>query len=166
MSVLTIRPVPLTPEAFAPFGEVIAAGLGTHITINDGTSERYSDLAQIDVDAEGGRANVSYVRAQPRDLPLAVRMVERHPLGSQAFMPLSETPFLLLVAPPGETVRPGDLRAFKSAPGQGVNYRRGTWHHPLIAIETVSPFLVLDRIGNDENCDEVWFEDAEILLDA
>ena len=100
------------------------------------------------------------------DLRRAVRMVERHPLGSQAFVPLGPTPFLLLVAPPGDTVGPDDLRAFRTAPGQGVNYARGTWHHPLIAIETVSPFLVIDRIGDDENCDEIRFDKTEIILEA
>jgi len=81
-------------------------------------------------------------------------------------MPLGPAPFLVLVAPPGDTVKPADLRAFKTAPGQGVNYRRGVWHHPLIALNEVSDFLVIDRGGAGENCDEVHFGEAEILLDA
>jgi len=166
MTAVTIRPVPLTPDAFAPFGEVIAAGWGERLLINDGTTERFNNLAEIDVSAEGGRPIVNIFRAQPRVLPLPVRMVERHPLGSQTFVPLGPAPFLVLVAPPGDTVTPADLRAFKTAPGQGVNYRRGIWHHPLIALNEVSDFLVIDRAGPGGNCDEVRFEGIEVILDA
>jgi ureidoglycolate lyase len=165
-SMLTIKAEPLTAAAFAPFGELIAAGAGERLLINDGTTERFNDLAEIDVGAGGGRPIVNIFRAQPRDLPLPVRLVERHPLGSQTFVPLGPAPFLVLVAPPGERVTPADLRAFKTAPGQGVNYHRGVWHHPLIALDAVSEFLVIDRGGPGENCDELRFEDVEILLDA
>jgi ureidoglycolate lyase len=166
VSALTLKAEPLTAEAFAPFGEVIEAGAGQRLLINDGTTERFNDLAAIDVDTQGGRPIVNIFRAKPRALPMPVLLVERHPLGSQTFVPLGPAPFLVLVAPPGETVTPADLRAFKTAPHQGVNYRRGTWHHPLIAHETVSEFLVIDRGGPGENCDEVRFEDAEIILDV
>jgi len=164
MSAHTIKAEPLTAEAFAPFGDVIAAGGGERMMINDGTSERFNDIARIDVSAEGGRPNLSFVRAQPRELPLAVRMVERHPLGSQAFMPLGSAPFLVLVAPAGDNVSATDLRAFRTAPGQGINYHRGVWHHPLIALEEVSEFLVIDRGGVGDNCDEIRFGDDEIVL--
>jgi len=166
MKGLTIRSEPLTPDAFAPFGEVIAAGSGERLLINDGTTERFNDLAEIDVSAEGGRPIVNIFRAQPRALPLPIHMVERHPLGSQTFVPLGDAPFLVLVAPPGDAVMPADLRAFRTTPGQGVNYRRGTWHHPLIALDQVSEFLVIDRGGPGKNCDEVHFDGAEIVLDT
>ncbi|MDH3236652.1 MAG: ureidoglycolate lyase [Alphaproteobacteria bacterium] len=164
MTALTITAEPLTAEAFAPFGDVIAAGGGERMMINDGTSERFNDLARIDVSAEGGRPNLSFVRAQPRELPIAVRMVERHPLGSQAFMPLGPASFLVLVAPAGEQVVADDLRAFRTAPRQGINYHRGVWHHPLIALDDVSEFLVIDRGGAGENCDELFLDGDEIIL--
>lgn len=166
VSTLTIRPEPLTAAAFAPFGEVIEASAGERLMINEGTTERFNDLAAIDVSAEGGQPILNIFRAQPRTLPMPVRMVERHPLGTQTFVPLGPAAFLVLVAPPGERVTPADLRAFRTAPGQGVNYRRGTWHHPLIALDQVSEFLVIDRGGAGANCDEIRFEDVEILLDA
>jgi ureidoglycolate lyase len=93
-------------------------------------------------------------------------MVERHPLSSQAFLPLAPTPFLVVVAPPGHTPDPGDLRAFVTRGQQGVNYARGTWHHPLIAFGRPGDFLVVDRGGDGENCDEVLFDTVEILLEA
>jgi ureidoglycolate lyase len=167
VSALTLKSAPLTAEAFAPFGEVIEAGAGQRLVINEGTTERFNDLAAIDVAAEGGRPIVNIFRAQPRQLPLAIRMVERHPLGSQTFMPLGAAPFLVLVAPPGDAVTPADLRAFRTAGRQGVNFRRGVWHHPLIALGEVSEFLVIDRGGAGENCDEIYFDEGEeINLEA
>lgn len=152
---MTPLPVePLTREAFAPFGEVIAADAAArHYPINQGTTERYHDLATVDVGAEGGRTLVNIFRGQPRALPFEVRMMERHPLGSQAFIPLGRFPYLVVVAPPGE-LDPEALRAFLATGGQGVNYARGTWHHPLLALGEVCDFLVVDRGGGGHNLDE------------
>jgi len=149
---VTLVVTPLTRDAFAPFGDVIeAAGAATAYAINAGTTTRFHDLATIDAARDGGRPVVSIFRAQPRELPLRVRMLERHPLGSQAFVPLGPQPYLIVVAedpalPP---------RAFLARDGQGINYRAGTWHHPLLALHAVSDFLVIDRAGPGNNCDEV-----------
>jgi ureidoglycolate lyase len=144
---------PLDAAAFAPFGEVIeAASARRAFAINAGTTERFDDLARIDTDADGGRPVLSLFRAQPRALPFAVRMLERHPLGSQAFMPLDPAIRYLVVVAEDPLALP---RAFLASHGQGVNYRRGGWHHPLIALDRVSEFLVIDRAGPGGNCDEV-----------
>ena len=147
-----LRVEPLTPEAFAPFGDVIAAeNAGTVYLINEGTARRYHDLARIDADAEGGRVIVSLFRAQARELPVTVCMLERHPLGSQAFMPLGPAPYLAVVSL-DPTQAP---RAFLAQAGQGINLHRGVWHHPLLALERESDFLVIDRGGPGANCDVV-----------
>ncbi len=159
---IALKPEPLTAEAFAPFGEVIETQGAEHYPINEGTSERFHDLAEIDV--EGGRALLNLFRGQPRDLPLAIRMMERHPLGSQAFVPLGAHSWMIVVAPAGDPPGPADLRAFLAQPGQGVNYRRGVWHHPLIALEAVSDFLVIDRGGPGANCDEHSLAGMEEVL--
>jgi ureidoglycolate lyase len=163
---IALRSEPLTRSAFAPFGEVIELDGARHYTINDGYAERYHDLARLDVVEAGGRPLLNIFRAKPRELPLRIRMVERHPLSSQAFLPLAPTPFLVVVAPPGRAPDPSDLRAFVTRGQQGLNYARGTWHHPLIAIGRPGDFLVVDRGGADENCDEVQFDTVEILLEA
>jgi ureidoglycolate lyase len=163
---IVLKPEPLTRAAFAPFGEVIEIEGSQHYTINDGYAERHYDLARIDVAEAGGLPLVNIFRAKPRDLPLRVRMVERHPLSSQTFVPLAPAPFLVVVAPPGRTPSARDLRAFVTQGQQGVNYARGTWHHPLIAVGQAGDFLVIDRGGAGENCDEVFFDDVEILLEA
>lgn len=147
-----LRVEPLTRAAFAAFGDVIdVASAATVYTINEGTAQRFHDLARIDTDAEGGRPIVSLFRAQARALPFVVRMLERHPLGSQGFMPLGPHPYLVVVSE-GPNATP---RAFLAQPGQGVNLHRGVWHHPLLALDATSDFLVIDRSGPGANCDEV-----------
>lgn len=153
--ILTIEP--LTPDAFRPFGDVIAASdSGRHFSINDGYAERYHDLAHIDVASNGGRAIISIFKALPRSLPMQLALLERHPLGSQAFMPLSGLPYLVVVAQASPVPDLSHIRCFRAAPGQGVNYARGTWHHPLIALQAPCDFLVVDRgvAPGDANCDE------------
>ncbi|MGG1946753.1 ureidoglycolate lyase [Trinickia sp. NRRL B-1857] len=149
-----LRIEPITREAFAPFGDVIALDGARHFPINGGTTERFHDLATIDVGEAGGRTLVNVFRGQPRALPFDVTMMERHPLGSQAFIPLSATRYLVVVAPAGD-LDERRLRAFAVEGQVGVNYARGVWHHPLIALDAVADFLVIDRGGSEPNCDEV-----------
>ncbi len=154
---------PLTALDFAPFGDVLACEGAHHYPINEGTTERYHDLARIEIGPQG-RAIVSIFRGQPRPFPLPITLMERHPLGSQAFMPLQRRPYLVVVAEPGPHPSvPGRLHAFVAQGDQGVNYAPGVWHHPLIAVDRVSDFLVIDRAGEGENCDEVRLEQAFVL---
>ncbi len=159
MSDIVLAAVPLTAEAFAPFGDVIETAGHTPRLINEGTSERFDDLAPVDVLANGGRPLISIFKATPRPLPFKVKGLERHPLSSQAFYPLDGLPFLVVVAEPGESSqRAGRVHAFRASGNQGVSYRRNTWHHALLALERTCHFLVIDRGGTGENCDEVGVE--------
>jgi ureidoglycolate lyase len=152
---LTLHVEPLTPEAFAPFGELIeASDAAQHFTINAGNTERYHDLARIEPGPDG-RVIVSIFRGQPRTLPFTVQMMERHPLASQAFIPMSGKPYLVVVAPAGNPPGVEDLKVFLARADQGVNYATGVWHHPLLALEGVCDFIVIDRSGPGHNCDEV-----------
>lgn len=160
---LEIRPQPLDADAFAPFGDVIeASNRAEIIPINYGYTTRYHDLAQIDVAEGGGRAIVSIFRAKPLD-ELVLKVFERHPLGSQAFVPLQGRPYLVAVAPVG-LFDPAAVQVFRADGTQGVNYRKGVWHHFLLALEAQSDFLVIDRAGDGENCDEVHLADADAIL--
>lgn len=157
---------PLTAEAFAPFGQVIEASEAAHhFPINSGMTERYHDLARIELGGENARPLVSIFRGQPCELPLRLEMVERHPLGSQAFMPLSDHPFLVIVAADANGV-PSTPRAFLAAPGQGVNIARNTWHGVLTPLEAVSDFLVVDRGGEGNNLEEHFFETPYLIGNA
>ena len=156
---------PLTRAAFAPFGDVIELEGSRHFTINQGTTERYHDLAGIDVTAGGGRTAFNIFRGQPRGFPFKIELVERHPLGSQAFMPLNGRPYLVVVAENDARGDPGRLRAFRAEGLQGVNYARNVWHHPLIALDEVSDFVVIDREGPGDNCEERTLEGEEVWLE-
>jgi ureidoglycolate lyase len=167
MADIILPVLPLTAEAFAPFGQVISAeSAAQRYAINEGTAERFHDLARIDTTRAGGHPVLSLFRATPRPLPLQVQLMERHQLGSQAFVPLGTQRFLVLVAPPGPAPTAQDLRCFIASPGQGVNFDAGTWHHPLIALDGGGDFLVIDRAAADDagDCDEATLPGPPVWL--
>jgi ureidoglycolate lyase len=160
MKAITIQP--LTREAFAPFGDVIETEGASSFPINAGKCTRYHDLAKIETTGEKARPMISLLRGEPYPLPLELSMVERHPLGSQAFIPLSDHPFLVVVAQ--QTADgPGDPIAFRTAPGQGVNIGRNVWHGILTPLDGVSDFAVVDRGGEGVNLEEHFFEEAFLI---
>ncbi|MFP4043331.1 MAG: ureidoglycolate lyase [Rhodosalinus sp.] len=146
---------PLTAEAFAPFGDVLEATGAPDRIINQGRCGRWHDLARLDFGA--GRAGISLFEAEARSLPLTLEMMERHPLGAQAFLPMRADPFLVVVAPDAGGA-PGRPRAFLTDGAQGVNYLRGTWHGVLTPLAAPGRFAVVDRIGEGRNLEEHWFE--------
>jgi ureidoglycolate lyase len=161
---IILKAAALTAEAFAPFGDVVEVTGRKFRWINEDTCERFDDLAQVDVLAAGGRPVISIFKSQPRALPFQVKTLERHPLSSQAIIPLDGLPFLVVVADDGDSPIGGRIRAYRSSGAQGVNYRRNTWHHALIALDRTSHFLVVDRGGPGENCDETAVGDSVILI--
>ena len=148
---------PLTKAGFAPFGEVIEMDGAQHYPINQGFAERFNDLASVDVEA----VNISIIVAKPRPKPIAITLMERHPLGSQIFYPLQDRPWLVVVC--GDPKDRASFRAFSATGRQGINYARNTWHHPLLVLEAESRFLVVDRKGTGANLEEVSID--EIRLD-
>jgi ureidoglycolate lyase len=159
MVTIILEVQPLTKAAFAPFGDVIETE-GTEMRlINNGTTERYHDLANVDVTGKGARVLVNIFRGKAFALPVDISMLERHPLGSQAFMPLQNRPFVVIVGE-DQGGRPGQPVAFLCRGNQGVNYGRNVWHHPLISLQQVSDFLVVDRGGEGNNLEEFFFDDV------
>ena len=144
---------PLVRGEFEPFGAVLAIEGAERRLINGGTTERFHALAMADTETGGGRTILSLFRGQPRTFPYAVDMMERHPLGSQAFFPLSGKPWIAVVAPDDDG-RPGRPRAFLVPGDVGLQYGRNIWHHPLIAMDAVCDFLVMDREGQGNNLEE------------
>jgi ureidoglycolate lyase len=157
----TLVAEPLTAAAFAPFGDVIEAA-GDSFPINGGMCDRFHDRARMEFLGDG-RAGISLGASRPYALPLTFSLVERHPLGSQAFVPLQEDPFLV-VAAPDEGGRPGTPRAFLTAPGQGVNYLRNAWHGVLTPLARPGRFLIVDRIGTGNNLEEFTYESAWTVI--
>lgn len=146
-----IVPAPLSAAAFAPFGDVLDCTGAPDRLINAGLCGRYHDRARLDFG--DGRAGISLFHAEPRTLPYRFDLVERHPEGSQAFLPLTGAPFLVIVAPDAGG-RPGQPRAFVTAPHQGINLHRGTWHGVLSPLSAPGLFAVVDRIGPGANLEE------------
>lgn len=151
---LELTAEPLTPEAFAPFGDVIDARTADYFHINAGRTRRYHDLAMVELLGDEARPLISIFASQPVAIPLTLDFLECHPLGSQAFMPLHGERFLIVVAPPGETIDPATVRAFVTDGRQGVNYRAGTWHAIQSVLDREGEFLVVDRGGPGDNCEE------------
>ena len=151
---------PLTHDKFAPYGDVIEARGDADKLINRGYCKRFHDKAVLDM--QSGQAGISIFQGSPYVLPLTLDMVERHPLGSQAFLPLSESPYLVIVAGDQGGI-PDRPQVFRPSPGQGVNYHRNVWHGVLTPIERVSLFAVVDRIGEGENLEEFWFDEPYVI---
>lgn len=151
---------PLTAAAFAPYGDVLDTSGAPDKMINQGMCERYHDRATIDI--VDGTAGISIFKATPRSFPIDLDMMERHPEGTQAFLPMNFDAFVVIVAPDVNGA-PGVPRAFLTAAGQGVSYNRGTWHGVLTPLHAPGLFAVVDRIGEGPNLEEHWFETPFII---
>ena len=153
MKTLTVEP--LTRQAFAPFGDVIEMHGITPQPMNRGMAERYDALGRVEILGEQAQGVISLVHSRQYQPPHRVDLVERHPLGSQAFIPFERTPFIVIVGPPGESIDSDSLRAFKTNGSQGINYHPGVWHGPLFTPYAEMSFVCVDRAGEGHNCDEV-----------
>ncbi len=151
----TIVAQPLTADNFAPYGTVIELRDAPDQLINQGRCGRHHDVAQPDI--VDGRAGISLFSSEAFTLPFQFEMVERHPLGSQAFLPLHRNPFLVIIAP-DDNGTPGTPLAFLTAPGQGINITRNTWHGVLTPLAEPGLFAVIDRIGDGPNLEEHWYD--------
>ena len=159
-----IKPTGITRENFAAYGDLISSDSIKPININAGYAKRFDNLAKINTSKDKGKTIVSIFSALKRSFPMKIDMMEKHPLGSQAFVPMKETIFLSFVAPPGDAPEINKIQSFIIPPKMGINYKPGIWHFPLISTEDTN-FLVIDRKGNDENLTIHKFEKEEIILE-
>ena len=145
-----ITPIPITKENFAKYGDMISTKDIKPLEINNGYAKRYDGIANLNTSNDNGETTISIFSALKRNFPMKIDMMEKHPLGSQAFIPMKETTFLVFVAPKEEKLDLNKIEAFIVPPGIGVNYKPGTWHFPLISTEDMN-FLVVDRKGSGDN---------------
>ena len=158
-----IKPVKISKSNFSVFGDLISTDDINPMDINAGYAKRFDDLANVDTSIDGGKTIVSIFSALKRTFPMKIDMMEKHPLGSQAFMPMKETTFLSFVAPPGEFPEISKIQSFIIPPKTGINYKPGIWHFPLISTEDTN-FLVIDRKGDGNNLIIHKFKKEKIYL--
>ena len=159
-----IKPIKITRENFSEFGDLISSKGINPIDINAGYAKRFDNLANINSSKDGGKTIISIFSALKRNFPIKIDMMEKHPLGSQAFIPIKETTFLCFVAPTGEYPEIDKIQSFIIPPKTGINYKPDIWHFPLISTEDTN-FLVIDRKGSGENLIIHTFEKENIVLD-
>jgi ureidoglycolate lyase len=160
---ITINPKPITKENFSKFGDMITTDDIKPIEINEGYAKRFDGIANLDTSKDNGETIISIFSALKRSFPMKIDMMEKHPLGSQAFIPMKQTTFLVLVAPQGNKPDLNKIEAFLIPPEIGVNYNPGIWHFPLIATEDMN-FLVVDRKGSGDNLVIENIEKEEVIL--
>ena len=160
---ITINPKPITKKNFLKFGEMITTDDIKPLNINNGYAKRFDGIASLDTLKDNGKTTICIFSALKRSFPMKIDMMEKHPLGSQAFIPMKETTFLVFVAPEGIKPNLNKIESFIVPPGVGVNYKPGTWHFPLISTEDMN-FLVVDRKGPGDNLVIENLENEEIVL--
>ncbi len=158
-----IKPIKISKSNFSAYGDLISTGDINPMDINAGYAKRFDDLANVDTSIDGGKTIVSIFSALKRTFPMKIDMMEKHPLGSQAFIPMKETTFLSFVAPAGESPEISKIQSFIIPPKTGINYKPGIWHFPLISTEDTD-FLVIDRKGSGKNLIIHKFEKEKIVL--
>ena len=157
------NPKTITKENFSKFGDLITTKDIKPISINDGYAKRFNNIAELNTSKENGKTTISIFSALKITFPLKIDMMESHPLGSQAFIPMKETTFLCFVAPNGEKPDLNKIESFIIPPGLGINYKPGTWHFPLISTEDMN-FLVVDRKGSGDNLKIQKLDSEDLIL--
>ena len=158
-----IKPVKISRSNFSSYGDVISTEDINPMNINEGHAKRFDNLANLDTSKDSGKTIVSIFSALKRTFPMKIHMMEKHPLGTQAFIPMKETTFLAFVAPSGESPEIDKIQSFIIPPKIGINYKPGIWHFPLISTENIN-FLVIDRKGSGDNLIIHKFEKEKIIL--
>ena len=159
-----IKPKPINKSNFSGFGDVISTKDINPIDINNGYAKRYDNIANLNTSKDNGETTISIFSALKRQFPMKINMMEKHPLGSQAFIPMKETNFIAFVAPSGNKPEISKIESFIVYPGMGINYKPGIWHFPLISTENMN-FLVVDRKGAGDNLIIYNFEKEKVILE-
>ena len=158
-----IKPIPITKKDFIKFGDVISTKEIKALEINNGFAKRYDDIANLNTGSENGETTISIFSALKRKFPMKIDMMEKHPLGSQAFIPMEDTKFLVFVAPKGVKPDVNKIQSFLVPKQTGVNYNAGIWHFPLISMKNMN-FLIVDRKGKGNNLVIYKFKKDKIIL--
>ena len=160
---IKIKPKIINKKNFKKFGQIIDTSKKSYFRINNGYAKRYDNLGKIDTSSKKGKTIVSIFSAKKRQFPMKIDMMEKHPLGSQAFIPMRETYFFAFVAPKGNRPNLKKIKSFKIPKQTGINLNQGIWHFPLISTKNMN-FLVIDRKGKGKNLIIYKFKKEKIYL--
>jgi len=160
---IIIKPKKITRKNFQKFGDLISIKKIKPININNGYAKRFDNLCKINTSSKKGKTIMSIFSAKKRKFPMNIKMMEKHPLGSQAFIPMKETTFLVFVAPKGKRPNTKKIESFIVPKQTGINYKPGIWHFPLISTKNMN-FLVIDRKGIGNNLVIHNFKNEKISL--
>ena len=160
---IIIKPKKITKKKFQKFGDLISVKKIKPININNGYAKRFDNLCKINTSSKKGKTIMSIFSAKKRKFPMNIKMMEKHPLGSQAFIPMKETTFLVFVAPKGKRPNTKKIESFIVPKQTGINYKPGIWHFPLISTKNMN-FLVIDRKGIGNNLVIHNFKNEKISL--
>jgi ureidoglycolate lyase len=158
---------PLDREAYRPFGDVIAADDGVApVSANEGTADKFERLAALEnLRPDKATLAVSVFRCTPGVVPMEIALLERHLRSTQIFIPMIARRLLVVVAradASGERPDLSTLAAFIAAPGQGISYRPGIWHHPMIALDGAAELACfVHEDGTDDDCEIVRYPQGE-----
>jgi ureidoglycolate lyase len=161
MNIEPLNIQPLTRTAFAAYGDVIESDERESFFINNDMAERFHALAKVEAAGKDAGVIISLVKSNKYDMPRKLDHVEHHPLGSQAFVPLDETPFIIVVGEAGDLPRAEGFQGFVTNGKQGINYHPGTWHHVLLTPYAAMTFLCIDRSGSGNNCIDHFFDEDQ-----
>ncbi len=161
---INLKPKKLSQQNFAKYGQVIELDQDKSYLINEGHTRRYHDLAKADCSDKSGETIISIFKSQRRPFPLEIKMMEKHPLGSQAFLPMQPHAWLIVVAD-GNIPTPESCHAFLAAPNQAIQYHKAIWHHPLLTLVAEQDFWIIDRKGSGNNLVEHFFDNNIAQVD-
>ena len=157
----TIKIEKLTNKTFTPFGDVIETKSRDYELINNNSCRKFSRLSTVKIRNNDPIA-FSIFESEGKKLPIHLNFLERHPLASQAFMPLQHKQFLITVAEEYNH-KPANLRAFMTDGMQGININPNIWHGVLCPVPEGGKFLVVDRLETGDNLQIHKFKEPFII---
>lgn len=151
-----LRVISVTKIAFEPFGWLVETG-DSGRAANNGTARRHDVHAHTAADIPPGSRLVTSIFEATRQQPApAITMLERHVNSVQLIMPLGGAGHIVVVSQAGADGTPdlSTLAAFAFTASQGMVYRKGLWHHPIMAVGADARFLVQSwQNGTEADCE-------------
>lgn len=149
----TLTPIPLTRESIVPFGDVISSeGI-------EPIERRPDEEAPYGGTIDGYRAGlveskepIELIMPRFRVREFRVLFMERHPEFAQAYIPVTNQPYIWVLARPDAELVNGcpalhELQAFINAGDSAIRMHPGTWHEAPMPFRDGLRFINLSQIA-------------------